>query len=137
MARHYRQAPLNSIWEGSGNVICLDVLRAMGREPDALEALRAELALSRGAQPEYDACLSKIDAELNSGIDLESSARRIVERFALALQAHLLVQTGHMDIAESFMRSRLGAERFSQFGTLPDGAAIKKLIERAHPRRSL
>ena len=137
MARHYRQAPLNSIWEGSGNVICLDVLRAMVREPEALAALKSELAMSRGCAPGYDRCLNAIEAELDPNTNLEASARRLVERFALVLQAHLLVQGGNTNVAELFIESRLSGDRFSQFGTLPGHTHFEDLLNRAHPHRVL
>ena len=135
MARLYRQAPLNSIWEGSGNVICLDVLRAMGREPEALEALRAELAAAAGRDPGYDAFLAEIDRELQDMTTLEARARRLVERLALGLQASILLREDGGAIAESFIRSRL-IERHGTLGTLDSEAPVALLLERAHPLRA-
>ena len=135
MARLYRQAPLNSIWEGSGNVICLDVLRAMGREPEALSALRDELVAASGKDPRYDAFLESLEAELQDKTTLEARARRLVERLALALQAAVLLQEDGGAIAEAFLQSRL-VERHGTLGTLPHDAPVTLLIERAHPLRT-
>ena len=135
MARLYRQAPLNSIWEGSGNVICLDVLRAMGREPEAMAALREELVAASGTDPRYDAFLAGLEVEFRDVATLESRARRLVERLALALQASILIREDGGAIAETFVASRL-VERHGTYGTLPTGAPVELLIERAHPLRS-
>ncbi|MGB0588640.1 MAG: acyl-CoA dehydrogenase family protein [Myxococcota bacterium] len=132
MARLYRQAPLNSIWEGSGNVICLDVLRAMGREPQAMLALRAELMAATGQDARYDAFLQELEVELQDPTTLEARARRLVERLALGLQASILLQEDGGAIAEAFVQSRL-VERHGTLGTLPSDAPVSLLLERAHP----
>ena len=134
MARLYRQAPLNSIWEGSGNVICLDVLRAMGREPEAMVALRAELMAAAGQDARYDAFLRDLEGELQDVTTLEARARRLVERLALGLQASILLREDGGAIAEAFIQSRL-VERHGTLGTLPTDAPIALLLERAHPLR--
>jgi putative acyl-CoA dehydrogenase len=135
MARLYRQAPLNSIWEGSGNVICLDVLRAMGREPEAMQALRAELVAATGHDARYDAFLQELEVELQDPATLEARARRLVERLALGLQASVLLREDGGAIAEAFVQSRL-VERHGTLGTLPSDAPIALLLERAHPLRT-
>jgi putative acyl-CoA dehydrogenase len=122
MPRLLRDAPLNGIWEGSGNVIALDVLRALSREPDGLEAFLAECELARGANAALDAHL---DA-LPSGID-PWGARRAVEELALAFQASLLVRFAPGFVADAFCAARIGGGGGRVYGTLPagvDGAAI-------------
>ncbi|MCU1351916.1 MAG: alkylation response protein, partial [Acidimicrobiales bacterium] len=102
MARLFRESPLNGIWEGSGNVICLDVLRAAAKDPDSLAALMAELDLAKGADRRLDQAVSDLHAELADGTDLEFRARRIVERAALALQASLLLRYAPGPVADAF-----------------------------------
>lgn len=132
LPRLYRQAPLNSIWEGSGNIQCLDVLRALAREPEAGEALRARLDAARGHDPAYDRSVDAIaEAIASSSVD-EASARYWVERLALALQASVLVLAGS-PVAVPFIRSRLGGERGLALGTLPVDLDFGGLIERALP----
>ncbi|MDX1649732.1 MAG: isovaleryl-CoA dehydrogenase [Myxococcota bacterium] len=137
MPRLYREAPVNAIWEGSGNVICLDVLRAMVREPDSLPALRAELAVARGADRRLDAWLDALEAELARKDEVELRARGLVERMALALQASLLVRHAPPAVADAFCAGRLGAEGAPGrvFGTLPAGLDLDAVITRAMPRR--
>ncbi|MFG2931459.1 DNA alkylation response protein [Streptomyces achromogenes] len=131
MPRHYREAPLLSIWEGSGNVNALDVLRALGREPDTAEALFAELALARGADARLDATAAALRDEL-AGTD-QVGARRLVERMALALQASLLVRHAPHPVADAFCASRLGGDWGHAFGTLPAGTGLDAILERALP----
>ncbi len=130
LPRLYRQAPLNSIWEGAGNVQCLDVLRALRREPETREALFAELTSLRGASELLDREVAFLADTFNQVGTLEQRSRFVVERAALALQAATLLQSGHEDIAEVFCRSRLGGERGLAFGTLPADAPMTELIER-------
>ncbi|MFI2204884.1 acyl-CoA dehydrogenase family protein [Streptomyces sp. NPDC020192] len=131
MPRHYREAPLLSIWEGSGNVNALDVLRALGREPDTAEALFAELALARGADARLDATVAALKDELaETG---QVGARRLVERMALALQASLLVRHAPHPVADAFCASRLGGDWGHAFGTLPAGTDLDAILERALP----
>jgi putative acyl-CoA dehydrogenase len=130
LPRLYRQAPLNSIWEGSGNIQCLDVLRALTREPECGAALRAELDGARGLDGAYDAALPALhDALSPSKID-EADARRLAERLALALQAGVLLRAGS-PAAPAFCRSRLGGERGLVFGSLPSALVDGALIARA------
>ncbi|MEZ4436128.1 MAG: acyl-CoA dehydrogenase family protein [bacterium] len=133
LARLYREAPLNSIWEGSGNVICLDVLRALAREPETLPALRAELTAARGADRRYDAWIGAIEAELRDVATLEFRARRLVERLAVALQAAILIRGARPEIADAFVASRLVERGHREYGTLADQTAVALLIERADP----
>jgi putative acyl-CoA dehydrogenase len=134
LPRIYREAPLNSIWEGSGNVICLDVFRAMGKEPKTLEAFAQEIRKGKGAAPRLDAYLKTLEGEISKGAYQEVQARRLVEKMALALQASLLVRHGHPSVTEAFLASRLSGDWGSAFGTLPDGIDFKTILERARPK---
>ncbi|MFG2602199.1 DNA alkylation response protein [Streptomyces sp. NPDC048514] len=134
MPRHYREAPLLSIWEGSGNVNALDVLRALHREPDSAEALFAELALARGADARLDAAVTGLEDQLAETDQV--GARRLVERMALALQASLLIRHAPAPVADAFCASRLGGDWGHAFGTLPGGSALGAILERALPDRN-
>jgi putative acyl-CoA dehydrogenase len=133
LPRLFRESPLNSIWEGSGNVNCLDVLRAIEREPDSLEALRAELAAARGANRHLDTALADLDLELADHEDLEPRARRLVERLALCLQGSLLVRHSPAEVADAFCAARLGGAGGRAYGTLPRTVDRTALIERHRP----
>ena len=133
MPRLYRESPLASIWEGSGNVQCLDVLRAMARNPQAVETFLAEVGEAAGAEPRVDAALSALRAELSNTEQIESRARTVVERMALALQASLLVRYGDPAVADAFCASRLAGESGRAFGTLPPGTDFGRIIERHAP----
>jgi len=132
LARLYREAPVNAIWEGSGNVICLDVLRAIVREPETLPALRAEIGLARGADRRLDAALERLDAELADATGAEARARRLVEALAVALQASLLVRGAPAPVADAFCASRLEGGG-SLFGTLPAAVDAAPLLARTLP----
>ncbi|MBV8201520.1 MAG: DNA alkylation response protein, partial [Acidobacteria bacterium] len=135
MARLLREAPLNSIWEGSGNVQCLDVLRAIGRSPRSLAALLGEIELARGADRRLDAWLDRLRRELapRGGLaSMEPLARRLVEGLAIALQASLLVRHAPAAVADAFCASRLG-DRGLAFGTLPAGLDLAAIVERHTP----
>ena len=134
MPRLFREAPLNSIWEGSGNVNALDVLRAMAREPDSVAAFRAEIGLARGADARLDAAVEALERRLGAGPVAEVEARRLVERMAMVLQASLLVRHGDPDVADAFCASRLGGDWGHAFGTLPPGSALAGIVERHTPR---
>ncbi len=134
LPRLYRETPLNSIWEGAGNVNCLDVLRAMARQPEAVAALLDEVALGRGGDARLDAHAAAVERELADPADLEARARRVVERLALALQGSLLVRYGHPAVADAFCASRLAGDRGAAFGTLPPGLALGPVVERATPK---
>ncbi|MBE8470599.1 acyl-CoA dehydrogenase family protein [Streptomyces justiciae] len=131
MPRHYREAPLLSIWEGSGNVNALDVLRALTREPGTAEALFGELALAQGADARLDAAVSRLKGLLRDGS--EAGARRLVEQMALTLQASLLVRHAPPAIADAFCATRLGGDWGHAFGTLPDAADVGAILGRALP----
>jgi putative acyl-CoA dehydrogenase len=134
MPRLLRESPLNGIWEGSGNVMCLDVLRAMAREPQSLEAFRAELELAAGADPRYDAARRDLDGELADLGAIEYRARFLVERMAVCLQASLLLRHAHPSVADAFCASRLDRDGGLAFGTLPRGVDTGTIIERARPK---
>ncbi|MGH9846697.1 MAG: acyl-CoA dehydrogenase family protein, partial [Blastocatellia bacterium] len=133
LARLYRDAPLNSIWEGSGNVQCLDVLRAMQKEPETVEALFQELKAARGIDARYDQHLVLIEREMSDTSQIETRARRIVEALGLALQTAILLEHGHRAVAEAFCSSRLAGERYLALGTLPAGTDFDSIIERSRP----
>ncbi len=130
LPRLYRQAPLNSIWEGSGNIQCLDVLRALSRDPATVEAVVAELEAASGTSEVFDAYRMRLAHEL--GVNEEGGARWLVERLALALQASVLLRTGS-PAAGLFVDSRLGGRHGLAFGTLSAGVDHRNLIERALP----
>ena len=122
MPRLYSEAPLASIWEGSGNVQCLDALRAMVKSPASVEAFFAEVMEGAGAEPKLDAYVSSLRDEIPGDIEtIESRARRIVEGMAVALQASLLVRYGDPAVADAFCASRLSGDWGNAFGTLPAG----------------
>jgi len=133
MPRLYREAPLNSVWEGSGNVNALDVLRALGREPGTADALMTELGLARGGDVRLDVAVDRIGAELGDLDQIELRARRLVELMALALQGSLLVRHAPAAVADAFCAARLGGDGGFAFGTLPAGADVGAIIERALP----
>ncbi|GIF03298.1 isovaleryl-CoA dehydrogenase [Actinoplanes siamensis] len=128
LPRLYRDAPLNSIWEGSGNVQALDVLRAIGRSPESLEAFFAEVG---GGDRHLDEAVRDLRSQLADGTDPEVRARRLVERMALVLQASLLLRYAPGPVADAFCASRLGGDWGHTFGTLPAGADIAAIVERA------
>ena len=134
MPRLFRESPLNGIWEGSGNVICLDVLRAMAREPQALEAFLGELDVSAGADGRLGAAIARVRAEIGDVAGIEARARRVVEAMALAFQGSLLVRFGHPAVAEAFLASRLAGDEGLALGTLPPSADVGTIIERARPK---
>jgi putative acyl-CoA dehydrogenase len=137
MARFYREAPVNSIWEGSGNVMCLDVLRAMEREPEAAQALFAAWQSDAHAHPALSAALGKLAATLNGPAEQrEASARRIAQQIVLIAQATLLVRHAPAVIAEAFIATRLAdgcGESGRVYGTLPATFDHAAIIERAFP----
>jgi putative acyl-CoA dehydrogenase len=131
MPRLFRESPLNSIWEGSGNVQCLDVLRAMVKSPAALEAFFAEVQEGAGAEPRLAAFATELRDELPGDLEtIESRARRVVEKMALALQGSLLVRYGDEAAADAFCASRLSGDWGQAFGTLPAGTDFTRIIER-------
>jgi putative acyl-CoA dehydrogenase len=133
MPRLYREAPLNSIWEGSGNVQCLDVLRGMAKSPASVEAFFAEVDEAAGADPHLDAATSELREELTDLDTIESRARRVVEWMALVLQGSLLVRFGDQAVADAFCASRLGGDAGRAFGTLPPSVDFERIVERHTP----
>ena len=133
MPRLYREAPLNSIWEGSGNVMGLDVMRAMGREVEAIPALMAELEKARGNHSNLDRAIDDLRDELANTDGIEGRMRMITEMMALTLQGALLTSHGAPEVAEAFCASRLAARYRGAFGTLPSGCDLDAIITRALP----
>ena len=130
LARIYRELPLLSIWEGSGNVAALDALRALAREPHTLEAFSAELEKASGADARYDDAVSRLMKELTSFDDIELRARRVVEQMAMVFQASQLIQHGPAAVADAFCASRLDRDWGDAFGTLPPGLNLTPILER-------
>ncbi|MEV6313041.1 acyl-CoA dehydrogenase family protein [Streptomyces sp. NPDC051840] len=130
MPRLYREAPLNGIWEGSGNVNALDLLRALSREPESLEAFRAEIEQAAGADHRLDAAWGELRNELTLTEDAPLRARRIIERAALVLQGALLVRHAPSAVADAFCGSRLAGNHGMAFGTLEPGTDFAALLER-------
>ncbi|GGT06861.1 DNA alkylation response protein [Streptomyces kurssanovii] len=130
MPRLYREAPLNGIWEGSGNVNALDVLRALTREPGSLEAYGAEIEAAAGADARLDAAWRELRGALVLTEDAALGARRLVERMALVLQGSLLVRHAPAAVADAFCASRLAGDRGLAFGTLPTGLDLAAAIDR-------
>jgi putative acyl-CoA dehydrogenase len=133
MPRLYREAPLNSIWEGSGNVNALDVLRAMQREPESLTAFIGEVEQARGVDARLDRSVVELKRELSNGAGAEAGARRLVERMAVLLQGSLLVRHGDPAVADAFCASRLGGDWGHSFGTLPRGLELASIVQRHCP----
>jgi putative acyl-CoA dehydrogenase len=133
MPRIFRDSPLNSVWEGTGNVQCLDVLRSMHKEPGSVDVLVDELKSAVGANRHYDAFLDRLRDELANTVELELRARRIVETLALALQASVLIRAGHAAVSDAFCASRLGPGRGMAFGTLEAGCDVDGILRRAWP----
>ncbi|MGM0403920.1 MAG: acyl-CoA dehydrogenase family protein [Thermodesulfobacteriota bacterium] len=132
-ARFYREAPINAIWEGSGNVQALDMLRALGKNPAVLEAWFAELDKSRGAGKRLDRAVDQLKYEFTDKSDFEYRARRVVDQMALTMQAHLLMQAGNSAVADGFIDSRLGGYGDRNYGTLPIGTDVKAIVHRGNP----
>ncbi len=130
MPRLYREAPLNSIWEGSGNVMCLDVLRAMQREPAAIPAIVAELELALGENTAFDQAVAALKNELGNPDNLEYRARALTERLALTLQGSLLLRHAPATVADAFCVSRFDSSYRGAFGTLPRGCDVAAIIQR-------
>ncbi|MFW6339490.1 MAG: acyl-CoA dehydrogenase family protein [Wenzhouxiangella sp.] len=133
LPRLHREAPVNAIWEGSGNIQCLDVLRAVAREPRCLEALMAFIQPQASRCPELAACRQRIAAAFDQPDMLEGQARRVVEDIALALQATVMLKAGPEKVASAFVAARLVDRSGLLFGQLPTGADVEALIERAQP----
>jgi putative acyl-CoA dehydrogenase len=134
MPRLYREAPLASIWEGSGNVMSLDVLRALAREPRSREVFMQEVGQAAGGDSRLDAHIEATERELQSFEQIETRARRVVESMALALQGSLLVRHAPNEVADAFCGSRLDPRaRGLEYGTLPAGTDFTAIIDRHRP----
>ncbi|MDL2357479.1 MAG: isovaleryl-CoA dehydrogenase [Pseudomonadota bacterium] len=131
LARLYREAPVNSIWEGSGNVMCLDLLRAFGKTPEALAALAGELALAGDANADFNACAAALLADLAGQQGDEYGARRLAERIVIAVQAALLLRHAPACVADAFVRSRVAREAGGAYGRLPAGVDCAAILARA------
>ncbi|KOX06326.1 acyl-CoA dehydrogenase [Streptomyces sp. NRRL B-1140] len=131
--RLVRESPLNSIWEGAGNVQALDVLRALQREPGALDAYLREVGQARGADHRLDAAIKNLLTELADLEGVEGRARRLTERLALVLQGSLLVRFAPPQVADAFCAGRLGGDGGTAFGTLPHTLDLASVVERARP----
>ena len=131
MARLYREAPLNGIWEGSGNIIVLDVLRAAAKSPETVSVFIAEVRAAKGADKRLDRGVDRIEAELLRPEEHEARARRIVEQMAIALQASLLIRHSPTAVADAFCATRLDAGGSAVYGGLPAGIDQRAIVERA------
>jgi putative acyl-CoA dehydrogenase len=129
MPRLLRDSPLNSIWEGSGNVAALDVLRVISKEPEAMPAFMAELEKARGSDLRFDAHLDKLHGFPVT--DPQWQARQLVEDLALGLQASLLVRFAPPEVEYAFCASRLHGSSGRAFGMLPTDVNAEPIIERA------
>ena len=133
-ARLYRDAPINAIWEGSGNIQALDVLRAIGKTPEVLNNWYEELERSKGNDLRYDRAVAHLKSQLANLDDMEYRARHIIDQLALTMQSHLLMQSGNSVVAEGFLASRLDARGAGNTGTLPAGVDVRAIIERGNPQ---
>ncbi len=132
LPRLYRESPLNSVWEGPANVQALDVLRALQRQPESVEAVLREIELAAGMDARLDAAVAELCAELADADQWQ--ARRVAERLALCLQGSLLLRHGNAVVAEAFCATRLGDEGGRSYGTLPRGVDAAAIVERHRPR---
>jgi len=134
LPRLYRESPLNSLWEGAGNVNALDLLRAAAREPESAQALLAEIALAEGADTRLDTAADRLRTELVDEDELEYRARGVVELAALCLQGSLLVRHAPPAVADAFCATRLGGDGGRAYGTLPRGVDCTAIVERHRPQ---
>ncbi|HEV3484077.1 MAG TPA: acyl-CoA dehydrogenase family protein, partial [Vicinamibacterales bacterium] len=132
LPRLYRETPLNSIWEGSGNVNCLDVLRALAKTPESLEAYFNEVELA--SDPRLKDLMGEIRGALGDTTEIEARARRIVERMAIGLQASLLLRYGDAAVADAFCETRVAGGGGRAYGTLPSGIDFRRIVERHRPQ---
>lgn len=133
MARLYREAPINAIWEGSGNVQALDMLRALSKTPQVLDAWFDELAHTHGQHDVLDRAVEALKAEFTDHENMPYRARNIVDQLALTLQGSLLLRGKDRHVADAFIRSRLGTMGVRNYGCLPGGIDVVSIIERGHP----
>ena len=134
MARLFRESPVNAVWEGSGNVQCLDMLRAMHKSPASLEAFFKEINLAKGADRHLDKAIARLESEFTHLENIEYRARSIVGQMALAIQAATMFGYADTEMAGAFCASRLNsANRGWLYGVLPESVNCKEIIERATP----
>ncbi len=133
LPRLFRQSPVNGVWEGSGNVICLDVLRAMGRAPESVDAYWSEVDRAAGADARFDEAAAALRKQLGDLDAIEYRARRVVEDMAVLFQASLVLQHSPAAVADAFVASRLGDDRGRALGTLPTGLDVDVIVDRARP----
>ena len=134
LARLFRESPLNSIWEGSGNVMCLDVLRAAGRTARTLPALWSTLEAARGRDPTFDAAVARLQSEFRSMDAIEARARRVTQQIAVLMQASLLLRHAPEEVASAFCATRLAGDGWgAAFGASLAGLPVAALVERALP----
>jgi putative acyl-CoA dehydrogenase len=136
LPRLFRQSPVNGVWEGSGNVICLDVLRALARAPEVLEAYWAEVELAAGTDRHLDEAANRLRKELADLDSAETRGRRLVELLAVVFCGSLLIRHAPAAVSDAYTASRLAADGGRAFGTLPPGVDTRAIIERARPRPS-
>ncbi|WP_404340998.1 acyl-CoA dehydrogenase family protein [Pseudoalteromonas mariniglutinosa] len=134
LSRLYKEAPVNSIWEGSGNVQCLDLLRVFNRDPDTLKVLLAELEQARKLNQQFATKLDSAYLMLANKADLELHARRIIETLALLWQGATLLIYGDEEIAKAFIKARFSNTGFHQYGTLPSDIDMAKIVTRFMPK---
>ena len=135
MARLYREAPLNGIWEGSANIIALDVLRAATKTPESVDVFLAEIRSAKGGDKRLDCAVGRIEAELRNPQEHEARARRVVEKMVIALQASLLVRHSPQFMSDAFCTTRLEGDGATAYGSLPAGLKQRAIVERAQTGR--
>ena len=133
MPRLFRESPVNAIWEGSGNVQCLDTLRALQKEPETLDVFFKEAAEARGADRRFDQFLTQLQQDFGDTADIQYRARNLVDRMALAMQASLLLRHSDPAVADAFCASRLQSNGGLNYGNLPSGTDAAAIIKRATP----
>jgi putative acyl-CoA dehydrogenase len=133
LPRLFRESPLNSLWEGAGNVNALDLWRAAAREPESVDVLLAEIELAAGGDTRLDAALGRLRSELADGDELEYRARSVAGLAALCLQGSLLVRHGPPEVADAFCATRLAGDGTRAYGTLPRGVDCAAIVERHRP----
>lgn len=133
LPRLYREAPVNAIWEGCGNIQALDVLRAMARTPDAVDVFLDEIKSAKGADARLDAHIKRLEQTLGRPEHMEYRSRRLIEAMALGFQGALMVRHAPPYLAECFCQARLAGESGRCYGTLPDGIDVERIIDRAMP----
>jgi putative acyl-CoA dehydrogenase len=133
MPRLYREAPVNAIWEGSGNIQCLDVLRILNKSPAVLSAFFDEVDRAKERSASLDKHIAALKTDLHDGSEIEYRSRDLVDRIAVGLQAALLLQHAPDFVSHAFCKSRLDSAGQHQYGALPRGVAVKEIIARSMP----